>query len=157
MLTPKFCFFASMHVTFLKSFLSLSKEVPRFVRIADHDCRIWCAGQSPQCSICRISGHRACPLSGLCRRCRQPGLAFVTIENTQPGARLLFFWENGLHYPKSKNQYICTVLVLFQYVHKYVNWNLSSVFELHDHDIKSVSSNLPAIPSFKQTSDNFIT
>ena len=33
------------------------------------------AGQPPQYSICRSSGHRApaCPLSGLCRRCRQPG------------------------------------------------------------------------------------
>lgn len=49
----------------------MSKEVLHFVRITDHDCRVWCAGQSPQCSSYRSSGHWA--LSGLCRPCRQPG------------------------------------------------------------------------------------
>lgn len=53
----------------------LSYHVPGFVCINDFDCRVWYTGQLPQCSICHTSGHRApaCPLSGLCRRCRRPG------------------------------------------------------------------------------------
>ena len=39
------------------------------------ECRVLYPRQPPQCSICREFGHHApaCPLSGLCRRCRQPG------------------------------------------------------------------------------------
>ena len=53
----------------------LSDHVPCFVRVDKFDCRVWYAGQPPQCSMCRFSGYRApaCPLSGLCRRCPQPG------------------------------------------------------------------------------------
>ena len=53
----------------------LAQEIPCFVCVKDCDCRVWYPGQPSQCSICHESGHRAlaCPLSGLCRRCRQPG------------------------------------------------------------------------------------
>lgn len=39
------------------------------------ECRIWYRDQPPQCFVCREFSHRAqsCSLSGLCRRCRQPG------------------------------------------------------------------------------------
>ena len=55
--------------------IALDREVPYFVRICEFPCRAWYAGQPLQCSVCRKSDHRAsdCPLSGLCRRCRQPG------------------------------------------------------------------------------------
>ena len=53
----------------------LAEEIPCFVRVEDCDCRDWYPCQPFQCSICRGSSHRApaCPLSGLCRSCRQPG------------------------------------------------------------------------------------
>lgn len=52
-----------------------NKDVPRFLRITNHDCRVWYADQSPQCSFFRSSGYRAqaFPLSGLFWRCRQLG------------------------------------------------------------------------------------
>ena len=52
----------------------LAQEIPFFVCAESCDCRVWYSGQPPQCSIYLESGHRspACPLSGLCRRCRQP-------------------------------------------------------------------------------------
>ena len=55
--------------------MSLSRDIPSTVNVAGFDCRVWYARQPPQCSICSKSGHRNrdCPLSGLCRRCRQPG------------------------------------------------------------------------------------
>ena len=39
------------------------------------ESRIWYRDQPPQCFVCRGLGHRAqaCPLSGVCRRCRRPG------------------------------------------------------------------------------------
>ena len=53
----------------------LAQDIPSFVRVGNCECRVWYPRQPPQCSICREFGHRApaCPLSGLCRRCRQPG------------------------------------------------------------------------------------
>ena len=50
----------------------LAQEIPFFVCAESCDCRAWYSGQ---CFIYLESGHRspACPLSGLCRRCRQPG------------------------------------------------------------------------------------
>ena len=53
----------------------LSDHVPCFVRVDKFDCRVWYVGQPPQCSMSRSSGRRApaCPLAGLCRRCRLPG------------------------------------------------------------------------------------
>lgn len=61
----------------------LAQEIPCFGRVENCDCRVWYPRQPPQCPICRELGHRAptCPLSGLCRRCRQPG--HVARECTQ--------------------------------------------------------------------------
>ena len=61
----------------------LARDIPSFVRVENCECRVWYPRQPPQCSICREFGHRApaCPLSGLCRRCRQPG--HVARECTQ--------------------------------------------------------------------------
>ena len=61
----------------------LAQDIPSFVRVENCECRVWYPRQPPQCSICREFGHRApaCPLSGLCRRCRQPG--HVARECTQ--------------------------------------------------------------------------
>ena len=55
--------------------IALDNEMPYFVRVHDFPCRAWYAGQPPQCSVYRKFSHRAsdCPLSGLCRRCHQPG------------------------------------------------------------------------------------
>lgn len=53
----------------------LTEEIPCFVRVESYDCCVWYPRQPPQCFICRERGHcaSACPLSGLCRRCHQPG------------------------------------------------------------------------------------
>ena len=53
----------------------LDRDIPQFTEIDGCNCRIWYPRQPPQCSICREFGHRApaCPLSGRCRRCHQPG------------------------------------------------------------------------------------
>lgn len=52
-------------------------------RVEDCDCRVCYPGQPSQCSICHESSHRApaCPLSGLCVCCRQPG--YMAREYTQ--------------------------------------------------------------------------
>ena len=53
----------------------LKQDVPYYVRIADCNCRVWYSRQPVQCVVCKGTGHlgRDCPLSGVCRRCRQPG------------------------------------------------------------------------------------
>ena len=53
----------------------LAQDIPSFIRVESCEYRVWYPRQPPQCSICREFGHRAltCPLSGLCRCCRQPG------------------------------------------------------------------------------------
>ena len=45
------------------------------VRVESCECRVCYSGQPPQCFIYLEPGYcsPACPLSGLCRRCRQPG------------------------------------------------------------------------------------
>ena len=61
----------------------LTEEIPCFVEINSCACRVWYPRQPAQCTVCRESGHRApaCPLSGRCRRCHQPG--HVVRERTQ--------------------------------------------------------------------------
>ncbi|XP_015758082.1 PREDICTED: branchpoint-bridging protein-like [Acropora digitifera] len=61
----------------------LTQDIPYFVEIERCNCRVWYSRQPVQCSICREVGHRApaCPLSGRCRRCHQPG--HVARECTQ--------------------------------------------------------------------------
>ena len=61
----------------------LTKDISCFVEIEGCNCRVWYPRQPAQCSICREIGHRApaCPLSGCCRRCHQPG--HVARECTQ--------------------------------------------------------------------------
>ena len=53
----------------------LNQDIPCFVEVEGCSCRVWYSRQPAQCSICREIDHRspACPLSGLCRRCHQPG------------------------------------------------------------------------------------
>lgn len=55
--------------------MSVNDPVPCVVNVHGFDCRIWYPSQLAFCSVCRSSGHLppACPLSGLCRRCKQPG------------------------------------------------------------------------------------
>ena len=52
----------------------LNKEIPYFLSVLGHDCRAFYRNQTPECLICRESGHRSqsCPFSGLCLRYRQP-------------------------------------------------------------------------------------
>ena len=54
--------------------MSVNDSVPSTVNVHGFECRVWYPGQPAYCSVCRSSGHlpRACPLSGLCRRCKQP-------------------------------------------------------------------------------------
>ena len=61
----------------------LTQDIPYFVEVEGCNCRVWYPRQPAQCSICREFGHRApaCPLSGRCRRCHQPG--HVARECTQ--------------------------------------------------------------------------
>lgn len=68
------------------------------VRVESCECRVWYSGQPPQCSIYLESGHRspACPLSSLCRRCRQ--LGHMARECTQAWAlQSLPSWNHLLH------------------------------------------------------------
>ena len=55
--------------------MSVNDSVPSIVNVHGFECRVWYPAQPAYCSVCRSSGHlpRACPLSGLCRRCKQPG------------------------------------------------------------------------------------
>ena len=61
----------------------LTQDSPCFVEVEGCSCRVWYFRQPAKCSICREIGHRApaCPLSGRCRRCHQPG--HVAREFTQ--------------------------------------------------------------------------
>ena len=61
----------------------LTQDIPCFVEVEGCNCRVWYPRKPAQCSICREFGHRApaCPLSGRCRRCHQPG--HVARECTQ--------------------------------------------------------------------------
>ena len=55
--------------------MSVNDSVPSIVNVHGFKCRVWYPGHPAYCSVSRSSGHlpRACPLSGLCRRCKQPG------------------------------------------------------------------------------------
>ena len=55
--------------------MSVNDSVPSIVNVHGFECRVWYPGQPAYCSVFRSSGHlpRACPLSHLCRRCKQPG------------------------------------------------------------------------------------
>ena len=55
--------------------LSVNDSVRSVVNVHGFECRVWYPGQAAFCSVCRSSSHlpRACPLSGLCRRCKQLG------------------------------------------------------------------------------------
>ena len=55
--------------------MSVNNPVLSVVNVHGFECRVWCPGQPAFCSVWRSSGHlpRACPLTGLCRRCKQPG------------------------------------------------------------------------------------
>lgn len=76
----------SVHPCFLREFpsvangtrrlvMSLRGCIPSTVSVAEFPVRVFHPGQPVTCSICRESGHlpRACPFSGLCLRCKQPG------------------------------------------------------------------------------------
>ena len=53
----------------------LEKDLPYFLTVFGFECRLWYRDQPIQCFLCHEHGHRAqaCPLSGRCRRCCQPG------------------------------------------------------------------------------------
>ena len=55
--------------------MSVKQPIPSSLNVLGFTCRTWYPGQPAFCSICRQSGHlpRSCPLSGLYRRCKQPG------------------------------------------------------------------------------------
>ena len=55
--------------------MSVSNPIPSSLNVLGFVCRAWHPGQPVHCTICKESGYspRTCPLSGLCRRCKQPG------------------------------------------------------------------------------------
>ena len=55
--------------------MSFRDSIPSSVSVADFPVRVFHTGQPVICSICHESGHlpQACPFSGLCVRCKQPG------------------------------------------------------------------------------------
>ena len=55
--------------------MSFREAIPSSVSVADFPVRVFHAGQPVICSVCHESGHLpgACPFSGLCLRCKQPG------------------------------------------------------------------------------------
>ena len=76
----------SMSPCFFRDFLSVSngthrlvmsfrEAIPWSVSVADFPVCVFHAGQPVICSVCHESGHlpQACPFSGLCLRCKQPG------------------------------------------------------------------------------------
>ena len=54
--------------------MSVKRPIPSSLNVLGFACTCY-PGQPAFCSICRQSGHLpwACPLLGLCRRCKQPG------------------------------------------------------------------------------------
>ena len=72
----------------------LDRNILQFVEVHGCSCRVWYRRQPAQCTICRQSGHRApaCPLSGCCQRCHQPG--HVARECTQA-------WGQSLSAPRT--------------------------------------------------------
>ena len=59
----------------LMSFNESVQSIPSTLSVSDFPVRVWYAGQPVICPICHEVGHlpRACPFSGRCLRCRQPG------------------------------------------------------------------------------------
>ena len=55
--------------------MSVSNLIPSSLNVLGFVCRAWHPGQPVHCTICKESGYlsRACPLLGLCRRCKQAG------------------------------------------------------------------------------------
>ena len=55
--------------------MSVCNPIPSSINVLGFACRAWHPGQPVHCTICKESGHSpgTCPLSGLCRRCKQPG------------------------------------------------------------------------------------
>ena len=55
--------------------MSVRNPIPSSLNVLGFVCRTWHPGQPVKCSICQEYGHppRACPLSGLCQRYKQPG------------------------------------------------------------------------------------
>ena len=53
----------------------VSTLIPSSFNVLGFVCRTWYSGQPVRCSICKEPDHlpRACPPSGLCRRCKRPG------------------------------------------------------------------------------------
>ena len=52
--------------------MSVSTPIPSSFNVLGFVCRTWYSGQPIRCSICKELDHlpQACPLSGLCRRCK---------------------------------------------------------------------------------------
>ena len=67
--------------------MSVSTPIPSSFNVLGFVCRTWYSGQPVRCSICKERDHlpRACPLSGLCRRCKLPG--HVACECGQTGGQ----------------------------------------------------------------------
>ena len=76
----------SVHQCFFRDFPSITNgtrrlimsfrgSLPSSVSVLDFPARVFHPGQPVQCTVCHMSGHqsRACPFSGLCLRCKQPG------------------------------------------------------------------------------------
>ena len=55
--------------------MSVRESIPSSLNVLSFQLRTWYSGQPVKFSVCRESGHflRACPLSGLWRRCKEPG------------------------------------------------------------------------------------
>ena len=55
--------------------MSINDPVPSIVNVHGLESRVWCPGQPAFSSVCHLSSHlpRACPLLGLCGRCKQLG------------------------------------------------------------------------------------
>ena len=55
--------------------MALDRDIPYLISFGDSNSRVWYPRQPVYYVICRETAHRgpSCPLSGLCRRCRQPG------------------------------------------------------------------------------------
>ena len=62
--------------------MTITKDVPASVRVGGFDCRVWYHCHPSFCTTCN-----ACPLNGLCRRCRQPGHVAKECRNVWDSAR----------------------------------------------------------------------
>ena len=97
--------------------MSVSTPIPSSFNVLGFVCRTWYSGQPVRCGICKEPHHlpRACPLSGLCRRCKQPGHVAVSVGRLGASLvlRLLFLFLIQIQFLFQLIQFLMTQFLTF--------------------------------------------